>query len=325
MTERHDEATSKIQQDAPLNRQLLHDRPGRTFFSNDDTRWGELILPAAHENPQKTEQGLRVLLIASMPLGYAAVRTVTEYERRNSDRLNLVALVTDDPINPDAKIGIKKRFWKYFEPEERLRIETASVEAALMSGVPVYTGEVKIDWFRAQADKWRPDAIIVCAFGQVIDRNLIDLPPYGIYNCHPSDLAHDLGAGLAPYENLYERDAATTVWTVHHVAEEVDAGHIVGWSPPVSVRTAADTLPRKVKLINEKMLYPLSYMVYFLIDTLTKKYLAEKPGAVQKIDFESRFPDGVKARLMEPISGDGIFRPDFEPDPEMFDLGDSNG
>ena len=279
---------SNLEQDAPLNRRLVHDRPGRTFLVNDEARWGELILPAPGEYPDKSEAGLRVMLICSLPVGYAAAITVTAYERQYPERLNLVALVTDDPINPDAKIGIKKRFWKHYDSTERLEIETATVETALTCGAPVYTGEVKVDWFRERAARWQPDVVLVCGFGQVIDRPIMELPPYGIYNCHPSDLAHHLGAGLAPYANLFERDAATNVWTVHHVSEEVDAGHIVGYSPPINVRNAAGDLPEQVRLVNDKMLYPLTWMVYFLIDALTSKYLDGSPGPIDQIDFEAR-------------------------------------
>ena len=63
--------------------------------------------------------------------------------------------------------------------------------------------------------QWRPDAILVCVFGQVIDAPIIRLPPCGIYNFHPSDLAHHHGAGLAPYDDLVARGVATTVWAVH--------------------------------------------------------------------------------------------------------------
>ncbi len=95
---------SKLKQDAPLNRRLIHDRPGRRFLVNDDARWGELILPAWEENPDKTEAGLRVMLIASASVGYVALQTVTAYEQRYPDRLNLVSVVTDDPIGGGEKV-----------------------------------------------------------------------------------------------------------------------------------------------------------------------------------------------------------------------------
>lgn len=311
---------SKLEQDAPLNRRLIHGRAGRNFLVNDDARWGELILPARNENPDKTEIGLRVMLIASTSLGYVALQTVTAYEQRYPDRLNLVGVVTDDPINPDAKIGVKKRVWKFYDFEQRLEVETATVEAALTFGVPVYTGEIKVDWFHEHAALWRPDVILVCVFGQVIDLPIIQLPPYGIYNLHPSDLAHHHGAGLAPYDDLVARNAATTVWTVHHVSEEVDAGHIVGHSPTINVRTGANVLPDQAMLVYDKVLDPLGYMVYFLLDALAARYVNNAPGPIERIDFEGRFPELVKARIMEPVTDDRASIPELEPDAAMFDL-----
>ena len=312
---------SKVEQDARLNRRLIHDRPGRQFLANEDARWGELIVPAPDENPAKSDQGLRILMMASTALGHRAVKTVVEYERRHPERVNLVGLVTDDPVDADARIGLKKRVWKFFDDEQRLELETAAVEAALGFGVPVYTGEIKVDWFRRRAAEWRPAAILVCVFGQVIDAPIIRLPPYGIYNFHPSDLAHHHGAGLAPYDDLVERGVVTTVWSAHHVSEEVDAGRVVGQSPPVNVRTAAGDLPEEAMVVYNKLIDPLGYMVYFLVDALAQRFLRGNPKPLERLDFPGRFPEAVKARIMEPIASQDILAPLADPDPAMFDLG----
>ncbi len=311
---------SKVAQDARLNRRLIHDRPGRRFFANEDARWGELILPAPDENPDKSDHGLRIMVMASTALGHRAVKTVLEYERRHPERVNLVGLVTDDPVGEDARIGLKKRVWKFLDDKQRLELETAAVEAALSFGVPVYTGEIKVDWFRQRAAQWRPDAILVCVFGQVIDAPIIRLPSCGIYNFHPSDLAHHHGAGLAPYDDLVERGVKTTVWATHHVAEEVDAGPVVGQSPPVNVRDEAGELPEEAMVVYNKLVDPLGYMVYFLVDALAQGFLRGNPQPLECLDFPGRFPEAVKELIMEPIASHDILAPLAEPDPGMFDL-----
>lgn len=311
---------SKVEQDARLNRRLIHDRPGRRFLDNNDARWGELILPAPDEIKTTTDRGLRVLMIASTAFGHRALKTIMEYERRYPERVNLVGLVTDDPVDADARIGMKKRVWKFLDTEQQLELETATVEAALGFGVPVYTGEIKVDWFRRQAVGWRPDVILVCVFGQVIDAPIIGLPPRGIYNFHPSDLAHHHGAGLAPYDDYVARDAATTVWTVHHVAEEVDSGPIVGQSPPINIRGVTGALPGEPMVVYNKLIDPLGYMVYFFIDALAQGFLRGDRGPVERLDFQRLFPEAVKAHIMEPIARWDIVAPLAEPDPTMFDL-----
>ncbi|MEM7225284.1 MAG: formyltransferase family protein [Pseudomonadota bacterium] len=311
---------SKIEQDARLNRRLIHDKPGRRFHANDDARWGELILPAPDEGPAKSENGLRILAIASSIHGLRLVKTLVGYEQRHPERISLVGLVTDDPVNADARIGAGKRMWRYLDSEQRLQVETATVEAALCFGVPVYSGEIKVDWFRRQAARWRPDVILVCVFGQVIDRPIIELPSGGIYNFHPSDLAHHHGAGPAPVEELATRDARTTVWTVHQVSTEVDAGQIVGQSPPINVRGQEGDLPEDPWIIYQKMVDPLGYMTFFVIDALAKRHAHGEAGPLERLDFEELVPPAVKARFMAPIVDQDLKSVLGDPDPALFDL-----
>ena len=123
---------------------------------------------------------------------------------------------------------MKKRVWNYIDLPYRVFDETFTLDSALSHGIPVYTGEVKIESFNRLIQKWNPDAILVCVFGQIINSYTIHLPSYGIYNFHPSDLSRHQGGGPAPYDDLAARKAGTTVWSVHHVTEELDGGHVIG-------------------------------------------------------------------------------------------------
>jgi methionyl-tRNA formyltransferase len=60
-----------------------------------------------------------------------------------------------------------------------------------------------------------PDAIIVCGCGQIFDSRILEVPRCGVYNFHPSDLAHGHGAGARPYEDTLARNDPWTCWTVH--------------------------------------------------------------------------------------------------------------
>ncbi len=277
-------------------------KPGRRTELLSGSRWGELILPASSENPDKKEEGLKVVLFGSWQFGYIALETLKEYERRFPGKLNLTALVTDNPLNPDAKISVKKRLWRMVDQPTRVVDEATIIESALSHGIPVYTGEVKTDSFRRLLRKWNPDAILVCVFGQLIDSSIINVPAYGIYNFHPSDLAHNHGAGPDPYVDLAARHAGTTVWAAHHVSEEIDTGHVIGQSPEINVLNAEGILPEDPLIMFNKVAEGLSPVVYFLTRELCDRREKNKKGFINELDFTALFSDDIKERLMKPVA-----------------------
>jgi len=233
----------------PENEKLVRylvvlDEPGRKFFTEADNRWGGLILPAPGEKRSKIKDGLKVALFGSWEFGYLVLETLKEYDRRFPDKLNLVGLVTDHPLNPDSKISVRKRVWKFIDQPFRVFDETFIIESALCHGMQVYTGDIKVASFYRMIRRWNPDVILVCVFGQIINSFTINFPPYGIYNFHPSDLTMGQGAGPSPYDDLAVRNAETAVWSVHQVTKDVDGGHVVGLSPPVNIRNSEGNLPR---------------------------------------------------------------------------------
>jgi folate-dependent phosphoribosylglycinamide formyltransferase PurN len=285
-----------------VNRVLEHDRPGRSFVAVEGSRWGELILPAAEEARDRTAAGLRVLAVTSFFFGTEVLGALLDYERTHGERLRLVAVATDDAVNADAKIGLRKRIWKHYAQSERVAIEVATIEMALRSGVPVYTGEFKIDWFYRQLATWRPDVIIVCACGQIFNAGILEVPRNGVYNFHPSDLAHGHGAGAQPYEDIVARNDPRTCWTVHRMTEAVDAGPIVGQSPDIMVADAEGRIPQDPKRFYEKLKGVVGPMVSILIEELIRLHEGGQDGPLRPIDFGARLPESVRARLKEPIA-----------------------
>jgi hypothetical protein len=152
--------------------------------------------------------------------------------------------------------------------------------------------------------KWNPDAILVCVFGQIIDSYIINLPSYGIYNFHPSDLSQQQGAGPAPYDDLLQRHAETTVWSVHRVSEEIDHGEVVGKSPPVNVLDIKGKLPENPIIVYHKLAEVLSPLTYFLVKELGRNFVLNKPGWIDAIDFDSLIPHKTKTSIMQPITSD---------------------
>ncbi|MCX5829151.1 MAG: formyltransferase family protein [Deltaproteobacteria bacterium] len=307
----------------PENEELINylvvlAKPGRKSETVNDTRWGELILPDPSENPDKTGDGLKVVLLGSWQFGYLVLETLKEYERKFPEKLNLVGFVTDHPLNPDAKISVKKRIWNMLDMPSRVIDEATIIESGLSHGIPVYTGEIKIDSFHQLLHQWNPDAILVSVFGQIIDSFTIQIPSYGIYNFHPSDLTRHHGAGPAPYEDLAVRNAATTVWSVHHVSEEIDGGHVIGQSPQVNVLNTRGILPSDPLIVYNKLAEALSPLVYFLIGELCTRFEMNKIGSIEQLDFPALFPSDIKKKLMEPITRDESTDVFLFPDKSLF-------
>jgi methionyl-tRNA formyltransferase len=78
-----------------------------------------------------------------------------------------------------------------------------------------------------------PDLIVLADYGQLIPRVLLDLPPRGFLNLHPSALPRHRGAAPIP-ATILSGDTESAV-TLMVVTEEMDAGPIVA-TEPLAVR-----------------------------------------------------------------------------------------
>ncbi|MCB2186254.1 MAG: hypothetical protein KQJ78_07545 [Deltaproteobacteria bacterium] len=292
---------SQLNPEDDFLRRIVARNPGREIRAPRGPRWGHLILPAPGERPATPGQGLRVLAICSWVMGLLAFEPIKALARREPERLHLVGLVTDDPLDPAARISVKKRFWRYYDQDQQEDYELGMVESALRFGVPCYTGEVKCDYFRDKLAAWDPEVIVVSALGQAVDRPIINYPAFGIYNIHPSDLLHQHGAGPHPWEDMVERQAETTRVTLHRVSETIDGGEIVGQSPLINVRLADGGCSDDVRLLGEKSLLPVAGMVEELIRRVVAKKEAGQTGAIASIDFAQVFAQAFKDKLLEPI------------------------
>ena len=74
-----------------------------------------------------------------------------------------------------------------------------------------------------------PDLIVLADYGQLIPRTLLDLPPRGFLNLHPSMLPRHRGAAPIP-ATILAGDTESAV-TLMVVTEEMDAGPIVAVEP----------------------------------------------------------------------------------------------
>ena len=77
----------------------------------------------------------------------------------------------------------------------------------------------------AQIRAWKPDVVAVVAYGQILKKPLLDLPPHGCVNCHFSLLPKYRGA--APVIAALEAGDRKTGVTVMHMGVGLDDGPIM--------------------------------------------------------------------------------------------------
>jgi len=99
-------------------------------------------------------------------------------------------------------------------------------KVAIAAGVPVLQPE-RLKDREAMADLrgLRPELIVVMAYGQILRRAVLELPPLGCLNLHASLLPRHRGA--SPIQAAIRAGDDETGITVMHVAPELDAGDII--------------------------------------------------------------------------------------------------
>ena len=108
---------------------------------------------------------------------------------------------------------------------------------SLENNIPVYTGAVKSNLFHKHIlPEWKPDAILMFGFGQLLDRQIWSYPCYGTYNFHPSNLLLGEGRGADPFFEVISEHRDEVIISVHQVDDTLDGGHVVGISSGVNIR-----------------------------------------------------------------------------------------
>lgn len=99
-------------------------------------------------------------------------------------------------------------------------------EAAIELNIPVYQPEkVKDPEFVEILKEINPDVIVVIAFGQILSKEILDLPKFGCINVHASLLPKYRGA--APIQWAVIDGEKETGVTTMYMAEGLDTGDIV--------------------------------------------------------------------------------------------------
>jgi methionyl-tRNA formyltransferase len=127
-------------------------------------------------------------------------------------------------------------------------------QRALDLGIPTLT--MTKETYAAGVDAVRavkPDAIIVVAFGLILRRDLLDMPPFGCINVHASLLPRH--RGVSPIQAAIVAGDAVTGCTTMRIDEGVDTGNILlRGETPVGPDDNAGTLTARLALIGAELL-----------------------------------------------------------------------
>jgi hypothetical protein len=273
-----------------------------TKLTDHDTLWGGLYQPGHQKIAPKS--GLRTAIFGSTNAGALLMDSLIRFEQKFPHLLKMVGVATDDPVDPDSKISVQKRIWRYYRKEEMTEMMNRVIILSTGAGIPCYTGSVKTGYFRDLFLQWDPELVIVCCFGQKIDAVLYNYPDYGMYNFHPSDLASKIGLGAQPFHDTINNGKKNSVMTVHRVTEQIDIGPVIGNSPPISILNADGHYPESILSLQEKIPSVCGWLGVQLVQEVIRKKQSGMKGDMGFVDFDALTPAYIKQQLLEPVVND---------------------
>ena len=127
-------------------------------------------------------------------------------------------------------------------------------EIALRAGLPVLQPEqAREETFVAQLKTFQPDLIAVAAFGQILPKSILDLPPHGCLNVHTSLLPKYRGA--APIQWAIANGETETGVTIMKMDVGMDTGHILTQrSTPIRPEDNGQTLHDRLAQLGAELL-----------------------------------------------------------------------
>jgi len=120
----------------------------------------------------------------------------------------------------------------------------------------------------AQLANFRPDVIVVAAFGQMLPQSVLDIPAYGCINIHPSLLPKYRGASPVAAAIL-AGDEFTGV-SIMLMDKGLDSGPILARAQiPISAQDTAGSITAKLSLVAAQLLHEV--LVHWLRGELTPR------------------------------------------------------
>ena len=130
---------------------------------------------------------------------------------------------------------------------------------------------------------WEPDMIIVAAYGQILRRNILELPRYGCVNVHASLLPRWRGA--APIQAAIMAGDSETGVTIMKMAAGLDTGDMISRrSIPIAPTDTAGSLTKNLSTIGAELLLDTlpEYVTGKIIPQPQNDDLATYAGMIKK-------------------------------------------
>ncbi len=264
-----------------------------------DTVWGEFHAPnplvLAHRDEwvrEAVEQGaLKVNVFGSFYRGLYVLDNLARLENGRNDIAVVTGLCTDGVESDSAKVSVNRRVWQFIPEDDRENYVRQLMNLALDRGIPVFTGKVKSQAFREHIlpQIFSPDVIFMSTFGQLIDAPIFEAPSHGMYNFHPSDLAHGKFPGPNPFSDLLEAGESSTRMTIHWVDAGFDTGKVVGFSPEICVELESPN-----KWTKEEHIIAMHIRTSQVAGLMARRLLfeiKETGGRVESLDLETYLAD----------------------------------
>jgi len=137
----------------------------------------------------------------------------------------------------------------------KLNLQPSSVKIlATQKKLPVLQpGRARDEGFLQELAQLRPDLIVVAAYGQILPRQILELPRFGCLNVHASLLPKYRGA--APIQWAILNDERETGVTIMKMDEGLDTGDILSQqSTPIGAEDNAQTLHHRLGAIGADLL-----------------------------------------------------------------------
>ena len=127
-------------------------------------------------------------------------------------------------------------------------------EEALKYGIPVYQPrKVRDPEFVSTLAKISPDLIVVAAFGQIIPKSILDMPPFGCINIHASLLPEYRGA--APIQHAVIDGKEKSGVTIMKMDEGLDTGDMIAKTEvPITEEETGGSLFEKLSAAGASLL-----------------------------------------------------------------------
>ena len=153
------------------------------------------------------------------------------------DKTNVIMVVT----KPDKRVGRNKELT--FSPVKKVALE---------NNIPVFQPiKIKNDYEKLTEEKI--DLIVTCAYGQIIPKEVLNLPKYGCINVHASILPKYRGS--APIQWAIINGDKETGVTIMYMDEGMDTGDIISISKiAISSEDNVGTMHDKLSILGAQTL-----------------------------------------------------------------------